>query len=158
MGTEFLQKFTMAGFMGGSNGQAAGSAYQAGRKGSGRIRPRRISGMKLCAIVLILAGCAIGQGAKSPQTVKTPKAETVAGQSNHVGRYQIFFSPHARADVYLLNTETGQIWKPITITNAKDTNLKDAPEVWVYQDRIDSESQFDYWMAFHKPPAATPPQ
>jgi hypothetical protein len=110
---------------------------------------------KLFAVVLILAGCAVGQTAKAPQTKTTPKAE--ATPQTHVGRYQLFFSPHARADVYLVDTETGQIWKPITITNARDTNLKSsAPEVWVYQERVDNEQEFDVWMALHAPPAAPP--
>jgi hypothetical protein len=94
---------------------------------------------KLFAVVLILAAYAVGQTAKAPQSAKTPKPsqEVSAPQVSHVGRYQLFFSPHARADVYLVDTETGQVWKPITITNARDTNLKSsAPEVWVYQDRI----------------------
>jgi hypothetical protein len=111
------------------------------------------------AVVLILAGFAIGQAVSTAQATKTmPKAE-VAPQS-HVGRYQLFFSPHARSDVYLVDTETGQVWKPVTITNARDLNLKgSAPEVWVYQDRVDNENEFDLWMSFHKPtPAITPPQ
>ncbi len=98
---------------------------------------------KLFAVVLILASCAIGQTAKASQTTKaTSKAEASVPQ-NHVGRYQLFFSPHARADVYLVDTETGQIWKPITINNAQDENFSSAPEVWVYQKRVDSEQEFD---------------
>ena len=77
-----------------------------------------------------------------------------APAQSHVGKYQLFFSPLARADVYLVDTETGKIWKPITITNAKDTNLKSAPEVWVYQERVDSEQDFDVWMVMHAQPAA----
>ena len=110
---------------------------------------------KLLAVVIILAGGAIGQAAKpTPQTKTTPKAE--AAPQSHVGRYQLFFSPHARADVYMVDTETGQIWKPITINNARDTNLNSAPEVWVYQDRIDTEKDFDLWMLSHAPPAPAP--
>jgi len=114
---------------------------------------------KLFAVaVLVLALCAIAQVAKAPQASKPP---AVAAQANHVGKYEMFFSPHARADVYLVDTETGQLWRPITISNASDTNFKGkAPEVWVYQERIDSEQDFDTWMAFHKQstPATTPPQ
>jgi hypothetical protein len=112
---------------------------------------------KVFAVVLILAGYAIGQAIKAPAKAS---AETSMPQSGHVGRYQIFFSPHARADVYLVDTETGQIWKPVTITNAKDTNMKSAaPEVWLYQDRINNATEFNVWMAFHQAtPAATPPQ
>jgi hypothetical protein len=111
-------------------------------------------------VALVVAACAIAQTAKAPQPAKQPTAVTAAPPQSHVGKYQLFFSPHARADVYLVDTETGKIWKPITITNAKDTNLQSPPEVWVYQERVDSERDFDNWMAMHPPPAAatTPPQ
>lgn len=34
-----------------------------------------------------------------------------------------------------------------------------APEVWLYQDRINNATEFNVWMAFHQAtPAATPPQ
>ncbi len=112
------------------------------------------------AIVFIMAACANAQTAKAPQPAKQPSAVPAAPAQSHVGRYQLFFSPHARADVYLVDTETGKIWKPITISNAKDTNLKSAPEVWVYQERVDSEQDFDAWMVMHALPAAatTPSQ
>lgn len=107
---------------------------------------------KLLAVVLILAGYAIGQAARTPSAPKPSGTE-------HPGRYQIFFSPHARADAYLVDTETGKIWRPVTITNAKDTNLKGAaPEIWLYQERVDNEQEFDTWSAFHNPPAAPAPQ
>jgi hypothetical protein len=105
-------------------------------------------------IVFVVVACAIAQTAKAPQQSKIPTAVAAAPAQSHVGKYQLFFSPHARADVYLVDTETGKIWKPITITNAKDTNFQSAPEVWVYQERIDSERDFDVWMAMHAPPAA----
>lgn len=101
-------------------------------------------------VLFVMATCAIAQTAKAPQPA--------APASSHAGRYQLFFSPHARADVYLLDTETGKIWKPITITNATDTNFKTAPQVWVYQERIDSERDFDNWSATHPSPAATTTQ
>jgi hypothetical protein len=109
---------------------------------------------RLFVVVLIVVVCAIAQTAKAPQAAKQPTAA-----QNHAGRYQIFFSPHARADVYMLDTETGQIWRPITITNAKDVNLKSgAPEIWMFQDRVDNAQEFEIWSSFHTPPAATPPQ
>jgi len=114
---------------------------------------------KLFVVVLVVVVSAIGQTAKAPQPAKQPTVAATAPQS-HVGRYQLFFSPHARADVYLVDTETGLIWKPITINNAKDENFNSPPELWVYQERVDIEREFDLWMAFHKPPApaTTPPQ
>jgi hypothetical protein len=63
---------------------------------------------KLFAVVLIAVVCAIAQTATAPQPAKQSTAGPTAAQ-NHAGRYQIFFSPHARADVNLLDTETGQI-------------------------------------------------
>jgi hypothetical protein len=111
-------------------------------------------------VVLVVVACAIAQTPRAPQPAKQPTAVTAAPPQSHVGKYQLFFSPLARADVYLVDTETGKIWKPITISNAKDTNLKSAPEVWIYQERIDSGRDFDIWMAIHTPPATTttPPQ
>ncbi len=105
-------------------------------------------------IVFVMVACAIAQTVKAPQPAKQPTAVAAAPAQSHVGKYQLFFSPLARADVYLVDTETGKIWKPITITNAKDTNLKSAPEVWVYQERVDSEQDFDVWMVMHAQPAA----
>ena len=58
-----------------------------------------------------------------------------------------------------MDTETGKVWKPVTITNAKDTNLGSAPEVWLYEDRIDTDRDFAIWQALHvPPPSATAPQ
>jgi hypothetical protein len=105
-------------------------------------------------IVFLMVACAIAQTAKAPQPAKQPTAVAAASAQSHVGRYQLFFSPLARADVYLVDTETGKIWKPITITNAKDTNLQSAPELWVYQERVDSAREFDAWSVMHPPPAA----
>jgi hypothetical protein len=116
--------------------------------------------LSVVAVVLVVVMGAIAQTARSPQSAKQPSAVSAAPSQSHVGKYQLFFSPLARADVYLVDTETGKIWKPITITNATDTNLKSAPEVWVYQERVDSERDFAIWMAMHAPPAAaaTAPQ
>ncbi len=56
------------------------------------------------------------------------------------GRYQIFFSPHARADVYLVDTKTGKVW-----TNVQYTDVQGQPTVWKYQERIDSEKDYMRW-------------
>jgi hypothetical protein len=115
----------------------------------------------IVVVIFVVVACANAQTGKAPQQAKQPTAVAAAPPQSHVGKYQLFFSPLARADVYLVDTETGRIWKPITINNAKDTNLQSAPELWVYQERVDSERDFDIWMVTHKPPAAaatTPPQ
>jgi hypothetical protein len=114
------------------------------------------------ALLVLIAACtltltAAAQLSSTPQsqTAKSGKgqyspATVMASESSKPGRYQLFFSPHARADVYLLDTETGRIWHPVTVSNAQDTNLKAAPQIWIYEDRIDNEQQFDIWSASHK--------
>jgi len=57
------------------------------------------------------------------------------------GRYVIYFGPFARADVYLLDTQTGKVWKPVTYTN-----IVGQPEVWVAKDRIDDQQQSKEWI------------
>lgn len=112
---------------------------------------------KVLLIVLILTGYAVGQATTKASAPKTPQAppKPSTEEADHVGRYQLFFSPHARADVYLVDTETGRIWKPMIVNNASDDNFKTPPEVWVYQYRIDSGTDFDVWMGLHQPPAKT---
>lgn len=56
-------------------------------------------------------------------------------------RYAIFFSPHARADQYLVDTDTGRVWQKVTYTD-----LVGEPEVWMPLTRIDSDAQFDEWL------------
>lgn len=63
-----------------------------------------------------------------------------------VGRYQIFFSPHARADAYLVDTSTGKVWSPVTYTD-----IQDSPQVWKHQERIDSFEDFILWAREQKP-------
>jgi hypothetical protein len=106
---------------------------------------------------LIVAGCTIGHSVEA-QTPKPQSAPAkLAAENRHEGRYQIFFSPLARADVYLLDTETGKIWRPVTITNAKDSNLAGAaPEIWIYQERVDTETEFSAWQAAHLPTISQP--
>lgn len=57
------------------------------------------------------------------------------------GRYAIYFGPFARADVYLLDTQTGKIWRPVTYTD-----IVSDPEVWVAQDRVDDRQQMKEWV------------
>lgn len=40
-------------------------------------------------------------------------------------RYQIVVSPHLRADTFLLDTQTGRVWRQTTFSN-----LTDQPTVW----------------------------
>lgn len=58
------------------------------------------------------------------------------------GRYVIFFSPHARADAFLVDTHTGKTWELV-----RYSYLDGEPRAWVLVDRIDNfadEVKFEY--------------
>jgi hypothetical protein len=75
---------------------------------------------RIAFVIVLLAAFALGQTKTAKPTNPVPVAQQSAS-ATQVGRYQLFFSPLARADVYLVDTETGRIWKPITISNAKES-------------------------------------
>jgi hypothetical protein len=64
---------------------------------------------------------------------------------SEVGRYQIFISPLARADVYLVDTKTGKVW-----INTQYTDVEGQPKVWKYQERIDSNEDLMQWIKQQK--------
>jgi hypothetical protein len=66
-------------------------------------------------------------------------------KDSEVGRYQIFFSPLARADAYLVDTKTGKVW-----INTQYTDIDGQPRVWVYQERIDSKEDLIQWVKQQK--------
>ena len=95
---------------------------------------------KWIALVLVVAGIAatvMAQGTPEKRPVQT---QTSVGS----GRYQIVFSPLARADSYLLDTQTGKVW-----THVKFTNVEGEPEVWTYEERIDNAAENDAWALRH---------
>lgn len=69
------------------------------------------------------------------------------------GRFVITFSPFARADTFLLDTQTGKVWQL-----TRFTDIQGDPLVFKNLDRIDSEAQFDVWLRSQrlKEPSATP--
>jgi hypothetical protein len=71
----------------------------------------------------------------------------------HPARFQIVMNPNVRADTFLLDTETGRIWSPVTYTD-----LENAPEVWKIHDRVDTQSELYEWIEQHraKPKAVQP--
>lgn len=102
--------------------------------------------MKPWILALILAVGCIALVAQSTRPAPTPRA---AGQP---GRYQIVINPGARADTFLLDTTTGQVWQ-----RTKYTDLEGQPEVWQYQDRVDSQLDLIAWAADHgRKPAPAP--
>lgn len=61
---------------------------------------------------------------------------TIATAADTNARYQIVFSPHVRADTYLLDTSTGMVWQL-----TQSTNLNDDPLAWRPMWRIDTDAQ-----------------
>jgi hypothetical protein len=62
------------------------------------------------------------------------------------GRYQIVFSPHLRADTYLLDTETGRVWQPIV-----HTSLQGDPIAWDLRDRLDTDAEREEFRKIYPP-------
>ena len=94
-------------------------------------------------VVVALGMASIGSAAETPPTAQPP--HTPATPSASDGRFVIYFSPHARADVYLVDTKTGRIWKPVTYTDVAGN-----PEVWMPQTRIDSNEELRAWLEMQK--------
>lgn len=69
--------------------------------------------MNLCRITLLLLGGigTVGCEKQSPSTSPPPAAaaQPVVARSASP-RYQIVFSPHVRADTFLLDTQKGRVW------------------------------------------------
>ena len=96
-------------------------------------------------VALLLAGCGV---ALLAQTAR-PAAPRPASQT---ARFQLIINPSARADTFLLDTATGQIWQ-----RTKYTDLEGQPEVWQIQDRVDSQLDLLAWAADHGRKPAPPP-
>jgi hypothetical protein len=73
------------------------------------------------------------------QTAPTAVKQANANASQ-VGRYQIVINPNVRADTILLDTETGNTWIQTQVTD-----VKDAPTIWVFRERVDNHQQFLEW-------------
>ena len=73
---------------------------------------------------------------------------------SEVGRYQIFFNPNVRADTFLVDTETGKIWRMQSVTD-----VVGEPSVWVFEDRLDSKADMKAWASQQtfKPTASPAP-
>ena len=88
-------------------------------------------------LTLPLAGALVvrAQAPRSPSP-SSPQA---------VGRYQIVINPQARADTFMLDTETGRIWQL-----TKYTDLEGDPTIWELQDRANSLDELLAWGKLHK--------
>jgi hypothetical protein len=71
----------------------------------------RIAVFVIAAATFVVIGVALARA-------QQPARPAVASHS--LGRYQIVINPEVRADTFLLDTETGRIWKPAQYTNLVD--------------------------------------
>ena len=74
-------------------------------------------------------------GALAQESPPTPQPSTSQG------RYVIVFSPLARADTFLLDTQTGRVWQLTTYTD-----VVGEPRVWKNMARIDTEADLFNWL------------
>jgi hypothetical protein len=61
----------------------------------------------------------------------------LAGRQFGPGRYQIVFSPHLRADTFLLDTATGRVW-----SHPQFTAYEGDPTAWNLEKRFDTEDEW----------------
>jgi hypothetical protein len=94
--------------------------------------------MKNLWLIVGLLCCGTCVSAQTPNKAPASNPST----ANHIsGRYQLFFSPHARADQYLVDTETGRVWEKVSYTD-----LVGDPEIWLALPRIDGDIEFSEWL------------
>lgn len=98
--------------------------------------------MKRYLMAAVLAVAAIigvtlvkAQTQTKPITAPAPKADS--------GRYQIIAQPGTTdimGNVYLLDTDTGRVWRQIRLSDAEgdDNGLAGEPTVWMPMTRLDS--------------------
>jgi hypothetical protein len=80
----------------------------------------------LPTICFLLLGCDQfnARQSEAPAPDQLAQAKTTA-----VGRFQVVFSPHLRADTFLVDTETGRIWRQTSYPE-----LQDNPTAWSEMD------------------------
>jgi hypothetical protein len=66
------------------------------------------------------------------------------------GRYQIVLNPQARADMFLLDTATGRVWRLVNYPGRVGE-----PTVWEWMDRLDGWNEFEAFMKGYPPKAPT---
>ena len=114
--------------------------------------------MKKLVLGIVAVLSVVGFGVSQTPRPQTSRPTQTVRQGAEPGRYQIFFSPLARADVYLVDTATGRIWRPMNISNAEQPGVSGDPQVWMFQERVDNSEQLAEWFSlFRKVPAPSAP-
>jgi hypothetical protein len=95
-----------------------------------------------------LAGCNGPGAAAAPLSDSQPASATPEPSAQptptDVGRYAIIHSPHVENDTILLDTETGQTWRQVSVTDVKED-----PYVWIPEPQMNTPSDFAALVAEH---------
>lgn len=105
---------------------------------SGVNNERRIAMRTVGALIV---GLLLGMGGYAIQAQQTTPRAPVQRAADSA-KYQIFFGPFARADAYLVNTDSGLVWRSTTFTY-----LEGDPEAWMPTPRIDNNEELTKWLA-----------
>lgn len=81
----------------------------------------------------------------APLVARGQEPRPAAQPPANYGRFVIVFSPYARADTFLLDTQTGKTWQL-----AKYTDVLGEPLVWQYLSKFDNEADLLQWMIQQK--------
>jgi hypothetical protein len=103
----------------------------------------------LCGAIVALAGLLFHSRAPAQDlrnNVDPPKIDQAKPDASkqQPGRYQIIMHPTFRADQYLLDTVTGQIWQL-----TKFGTLQGEPEAWKFMTRLDNQSDYIGFIMSH---------
>lgn len=102
---------------------------------------------QFAALVALLL-CAFVVGRMS--SLGTAKAQNApSNAADRPGRYVIFYNPNVRADTFLLDTQSGRLWRHTTISNVVSD-----PEIWLAEVRVDTDAERSKWLSEQdfKPP------
>jgi hypothetical protein len=61
-------------------------------------------------------------------------------QASGVSRYQVVYSPNARADTFMVDSQTGKTWQFVTFTD-----IEGDPHVWRPVVRFENEQEVQEW-------------
>jgi len=86
--------------------------------------------MKVQITVFVLAPTVLGCD-RQPQSSSVSTSATARPQ-----RYQVFFSPHVRADTFLVDTQKGRVW-----VLTKFTDVRNVPSVFNEIEIIDNTGE-----------------
>ncbi len=93
---------------------------------------RTLGGFILIASLAVLTWPASSQSAQPSQGQQSGSEVT--------GRFTIIFNPEIRADLFLLDTQTGKVWALV-----RYTDVFGEPRVWLRMERLDSLEDRILW-------------